>query len=75
MLKRLAFFEGQIRSGCEAEFDADVNERLLPLWRQFPGSAAIEILREIDAADGGHRYPMVLAISFPDANALSKALL
>ena len=38
MFKRLAFFEGRIASGREAEFDAYIKERLVPLWTRFPGA-------------------------------------
>ena len=74
MLKRLAFFEGAIKPGCEAAFDAYVNERLIPLWTRFPGALGVEILREVEADDGAHRYPMVLAVGYPDAAAIAVAL-
>ena len=39
MLTRLAFFEGTIRSGREADFDRYVRETLVPIWRQTLASA------------------------------------
>lgn len=74
MLKRLAFFEGVIRSGCEAAFDAYVNERLVPLWTRFPKAVRVEVLRETQAEDGAHRYPMVLCTTYPDRAAIDEAL-
>jgi len=74
MLKRLAFFEGAIRSGREAAFDAYVNEKLAPLWTRFPKALTIEVLREVEAEDGSHRYPMVLCTSYPDLAAIEEAL-
>jgi hypothetical protein len=47
MFKRLAFFEGAIRPGREAAFDAYVNERLVPLWTRFPKALRVEVLREV----------------------------
>ena len=74
MLKRFAFFEGAIRPGCEAAFDAYVNERLVPLWTRFPGATRVEILRESEAEEGSHRYPMALAVTYPDRAAMERAL-
>jgi hypothetical protein len=45
MFKRLAFFEGAIAHGREVDFDAYINERLVPLWTRFPGATRVEILR------------------------------
>jgi hypothetical protein len=74
MFKRLAFFEGAITPGREAEFDAYIETRLLPLWRRFPGVMRIEILREVEAEDGSHRYPFVLETTYPDRGAIERAL-
>ena len=74
MMKRLAFFEGAIRPGRAAEFDAYVTDRLVPLWTQFPGAARVEVLREVEAEDGSHRYPMVLEITYPNRAAIENAL-
>ena len=74
MFKRLAFFEGAIRPGREAAFDAYVNERLVPLWTRFPKALRIEVPREVEAEDGAHRYPMVLSTAHPDRGAIDEAL-
>ena len=74
MMKRLAFFEGAIRPGRAHELDAYVTEKLVPLWTQFPKAARVEVLREVEAEDGSHRYPMVLEITYPDRAAIEGAL-
>eukprot|EP01037_Dinobryon_pediforme_P014901 gene14901-15038_t len=74
MFKRLAFFEGAILPGREAEFDAYISERLVPLWTQFPRALRVETMREVEAEDGSHRYPLVLEISYPDKQAIEAAL-
>jgi hypothetical protein len=74
MLIRLAFFEGHIRSGREADFDRYVRETLLPIWRQTPNALRVEVLREVEADDGAHRFPMILQIAYPDRRALDEAL-
>ena len=74
MFKRLAFFEGAIARGRELEFDAYIKERLVPLWTRFPGAARVEILREVEAEDGSHRYPLVLQTTYRTRDAIEKAL-
>jgi hypothetical protein len=74
MFKRLAFFEGAIAAGREKEFDAYIEERLVPLWMQFPGALRVETLREVEAENGSHRYPLVLQITYPSRSAIEEAL-
>lgn len=74
MLKRLAFFEGRVAEGRDAEFDGYIRERLLPLWNQFPGATRVEVLREVEAEDGSHRYPLVLEITYANRAAIETAL-
>ncbi len=74
MIKRLAFFEGVIRPGREAEFDDYVTQKLVPLWLRFPKAVRVEVLREVEAEDGSHGYPMVLEITYPDRAAVEEAL-
>ena len=74
MFKRLAFFEGTIAHGREAEFDAYINERLVPLWKQFPGATRVEVLREVEAEDGSHRYPLILQTTYPKRDTIETAL-
>lgn len=74
MMIRCAFFEGRIATGREQEFDAFVHERLVPLWTRFPGAQRVEVLREVQAEDGSHRYPMVLQTVYPSQAAIEAAL-
>jgi len=74
MYLRAAFFEGSIRPGCEEAFHRFVDERLVPLWTRFPGATRVEVLREVEAEDGSHRYPMVLQLTYPDREAIGRAL-
>jgi hypothetical protein len=74
MVIRCAFFEGKIHSGREAEFDTFVQERLVPLWTRFPGALKVRILREIEAEDGSHRFPMILQTTYPSHEAIGIAL-
>lgn len=74
MFRRLAFFEGRILPGCEAAFDAYIVEQLVPLWTQFPTATVVEILREVEAEDGSHRYPLVLQLTYPSREGIDEAL-
>jgi hypothetical protein len=75
MFTRVGFFEGKIRSGHEADFDRYVRETLLPIWRQTPHALRVEVMREVQADDAAHRFPMVLQIAYPDRKALDEASL
>ena len=74
MFIRCAFFEGRIKSGQELAFFEFVEERLLPLWRVFPHVMCVEVLREVEAEVGSHRYPMVLQTTYPSRQAIVDAL-
>lgn len=74
MLMRCAFFEGKICPGREQEFDVFVREQLVPLWTQFPTAQNVHVLREVEAEDGSHRYPMILQITYPSREAIEIAL-
>jgi hypothetical protein len=74
MLTRLAFFEGTIRSGREADFDRYVRETLVPIWRQTLHALRVEVMREVEADDGARRFPMVLQIAYPNRRALDEVL-
>jgi hypothetical protein len=74
MYVRCAFFEGRIKAGNEVEFFRFVDERLLPLWRQFPHVERVEILKEVETETGSHNFPMVLQTLYPSRNAITEAL-
>lgn len=74
MLIRYALFEGQIHAGREAEFRRFVQERLVPLWTKFPGAEEVGVQFGTERDEGAPVYAMVLAIKYPDASALERAL-
>jgi hypothetical protein len=43
MLIRCAFFEGHVREGKEAAFEQFIEQRLMPLWRRFPGATDVRV--------------------------------
>jgi hypothetical protein len=74
MIKRVAYFEGTIKPGREAEFHAFVAERLIPLWTLFPGALRVMTQREVAIDEGRPAYPLVLEISYPSLAAMDAAL-
>lgn len=74
MIVRQAFFEGAVHPGREAEFRAFVEERLMPMWRSFPGAREVRVLFALTRDDGAPPFPLSLAMSFDDEEALAVAL-
>jgi hypothetical protein len=74
MYIRCAFFEGRVKPGHEAAFSAFVYDRLVPLWRQFPGAQEVRVLRQQQADVSEPYYEMVLSIAYPSLEAIEKAL-
>jgi hypothetical protein len=74
MIIRQAFFEGSIHPGREDVFKAYVAEKLLPMWRQFPGVKEVRVLHNIERDAGAPSYPMVLSTMFESREALAAAL-
>ncbi|HYV87917.1 MAG TPA: hypothetical protein VFA91_05020 [Candidatus Polarisedimenticolia bacterium] len=74
MYIRCAFFEGRVKPGHEAAFTDFVRDRLVPLWRQFPGAQEVRVLRQQQADVSEPYYEMVLCIAYPSLHAIDKAL-
>jgi antibiotic biosynthesis monooxygenase (ABM) superfamily enzyme len=74
MYIRCAFFEGRVKPGHEASFTDFVRDRLIPLWRQFPGAQEVRVLRQQQADVSEPHYEMVLSIAYPSLDAIDKAL-
>lgn len=74
MITRYALFEGVIRDGQTAAFRAFVDAELVPLWRQFDGAEEVRVMFGEEHDAGAPRYPLILAISYPDKAALERAM-
>jgi hypothetical protein len=74
MYIRCAFFEGRVKPGCEDAFATFVNDRLVPLWTQFPGAEEVRVLRQRESDTDNPHYAMILAIKYPDREAIEKAM-
>ena len=73
MITRFALFEGTLKGDKEA-FRAAVLERLLPVWKQFPGNSEVKVMFGEERDEGAPEFPLVLAITYPDRAAMDSAL-
>ncbi|WP_299206157.1 antibiotic biosynthesis monooxygenase [uncultured Tateyamaria sp.] len=74
MITRFALFEGSVKPGQTDAFRAAVLERLVPLWKQFPGNSDVRVMFSDDRDEGAPEFPLILAITYPDAAAMEDAL-
>lgn len=74
MFMRCAFFRGSVKPGREAEFTAYIDEKLVPMWKQFPGAVEVRVLRQVECDLDDPRYELVLAIRYPSREAMDRAL-
>ncbi len=71
---RTAIFEGRIKPGYEDVFFKEVRDKLVPLWRQFPGALDVRLL-EIDQRDeDAAPIVMMQQIDYADLAAIDAAL-
>ena len=74
MLTRYALFEGRVRPGMDSEMRAYVNVVLAPLWGQFDGAHTVRVMFGVEQDPDGPSYPLILAITYPDAAAMARGL-
>ncbi len=74
MITRFALFEGVVKSGQTGAFRQAVLDRLVPLWKQFPGNTDVRVMFSDDRDEGAPEFPLILAISYPSEAAMDAAL-
>lgn len=74
MITRYALFEGSVRPGGTEGFRAAVLDRLVPLWRQFPGNSDVRVMFGEDRDEGAPEFPLILGITYPDRATMEAAL-
>jgi hypothetical protein len=74
MLIRCAFFEGHVREGKEAAFEEFIEQRLMPLWRRFPGATDVRLLRRVSADPQASAVHMMLEFDYPSQEAIDNVL-
>jgi hypothetical protein len=74
MITRFALFEGSVHQGQEEAFQQAVLAEVLPRWKAFPGALAVRVGFAVERDDGAPEYPMILAITYQDREAVAQAL-
>jgi hypothetical protein len=74
MLTRTAVFEGSFGPDGGDQFFAMVEERLAPLWRQFPHALGVRWFRVDEADENAHPIVLVQQIDYPSRAAMAEAL-
>lgn len=74
MITRFALFEGAVKADQIVAFRQAVLDRLVPLWRQFPGNTDVRVMFGEDRDEGAPEFPLILAISYPDEASMTAAL-
>jgi hypothetical protein len=74
MITRFALFEGHVKPGQTPAFRQAVTDRLVPLWKQFPGNLDVRVMFSEERDDGAPAFPLILAISYPNRAAMNAAL-
>ena len=74
MITRYALFEGSVKSGMTEAFHKAVTDRLVPLWRKFPGNTDVRVMFGQDRDAGAPEFPLILAITYPDIETMEAAL-
>ena len=73
MLTRPAFFEGRFDPTARPTSTGTFGRRWC-IWRQTLHALRVEVMREVEADDDAHRFPMVLQIAYPNRRALDEVL-
>lgn len=71
---RMAFFEGALKPGREADFHAYARERLVPLWTRFPDLLSFRMRTNGVSDDGAYPFVLILEFTYPSHAAMARAL-
>lgn len=74
MITRFALFEGRIQDGQTEAFRAAILAEVLPHWNAFPGVLAVRVCFANERDEGAPEMPLILAISYPNREAVDIAL-
>ncbi len=74
MITRYALFQGSVKDGQTDAFRACAIDQLVPLWTKFTGAQEVRVMFSDDRDEGAPEFPLILAISYPDLDAMAKAM-
>jgi hypothetical protein len=73
MLTRYVFLEGEVVGDPEA-FRRTIDRELLPMWQKMPHNTGVRVTFAEERDDGAPEILMVLAVDYPDEEALKASL-
>jgi hypothetical protein len=74
MITRFALFEGHVKPDEIEAFRAAILKDVLPHWQSFPGVIAVRVCFANERDEGAPELPLILAISYPNREAVDIAL-
>lgn len=74
MFVRCAFFQGHVKPGLQAAFDAHIETHLKHLWAAFPHALEARLLREVESDRPDTHFALVIMLRFPSREAITEAL-
>lgn len=74
MFVRYAFFNGHVKPGQKAAFDAHIAAELHALWTRFPNVQEVRLLREVESDRPDTHLELVIAMKFESRAAIDEAL-
>lgn len=74
MFIRCAFFQGHVKPGMQAAFDAHIKAELYALWSRFPHAREVRVLREVESDRPEQHLELVIAVQFDSREDIAAAL-
>jgi len=74
MFVRCAFFQGHVKPGQQAAFDAHIKAHLHALWTRFPHVQEVRLLREVESDRPDTHFALIIMLRFPSRAAIAEAL-
>lgn len=74
MITRYALFEGHVKPEQMDAFRADVLKDILPFWKKMPKALAVRVCFSESRDEGAPNLPLILAIDYPDLQAVEEIL-
>jgi hypothetical protein len=74
MFVRCAFFQGHVKPGLQAAFDAHIKDHLEHLWAAFPHALEARLLREVESDRPDTHFALIIMLRFPTREAIAEAL-
>jgi hypothetical protein len=74
LITRTAIFEGRIKPGSETPFWEAIEQRLAPLWRQFPNALEVRWGRATERDADSPPIVLIQQVDYPSRAALDEAI-